>query len=157
VNFFLWNVLLALTWGFAAGDPSAGNLGVGFILGWLVLWLGNGILGSGGYAWRIVKIAEFLFFFGWELLVANVRVAYDVLTVTHHMRPAILAVPLDARTDGEIVLLANLISLTPGTLSLDVSPDRRILYVHSMYTSDPDQVKRHLKQGFERRVLELLR
>jgi multicomponent Na+:H+ antiporter subunit E len=157
MNFFLWNMLLALTWAFAAGEPFASNLAFGFVLGWLVLWMGGEVLGSTVYARRIVKIGEFGLFFAWEMLVANIRVAYDVLTVTHHMRPAFLAVPLDARTDAEIVLLANLISLTPGSLSLDVSPDRRTLYVHAMYASDPEQVKRRLKEGFERRVLELLR
>jgi multicomponent Na+:H+ antiporter subunit E len=157
MNFFLWNMLLALTWAFAAGEPFASNLAVGFVLGWLVLWLGGDVLGSRGYARRIVKIVEFGLFIAWDMLVANIRVAYDVLSVKHRMRPAFLAIPLDARTDAEIVLLANLISLTPGSLSLDVSPDRRILYVHSMNAGDPEQVRRRLKEGFERRVLELLR
>jgi multicomponent Na+:H+ antiporter subunit E len=68
-----------------------------------------------------------------------------------------VAVPLDARTDAEIVLLANLITLTPGTLSLDLSDDRTVLYVHAMYLTDPDELRREIKEGFERRVLEVLR
>ncbi len=67
-----------------------------------------------------------------------------------------MAVPLDARTDGQIAVLSNLISLTPGTLSLDVSPDRRTLYVHAMSVSSPDVLRREIKEGFERRVLEAL-
>jgi len=73
------------------------------------------------------------------------------------MRPGILAVPLDAQSDAEITLLANLLTLTPGTLSLDVSPDRRFLYVHIMYITDADATRRRIKDGFERRVLEVLR
>ena len=53
--------------------------------------------------------------------------------------------------------LANSITLTPGTLGLDVSEDRKTLYVHSMWVDDPDEVRREIKQGFERRVLELMR
>ena len=68
-----------------------------------------------------------------------------------------MAVPLDARTDAEITLFANVVSLTPGSLSLEVSPDRRTLYVHAMFLDDPDTFCRELKQGFERRVLELMR
>ena len=68
-----------------------------------------------------------------------------------------VGVPLDATTDAEIALLANLVTLTPGTLSLDVSADRRVLYVHGMFVDDPDELRRAVKQGFERRVLELLR
>jgi multicomponent Na+:H+ antiporter subunit E len=75
------------------------------------------------------------------------------------MRPGIIAIPLDARTDLEITLLANLITLTPGTLSLDVSADRRVLYIHVMYIDNDDieAVRRNIKDGFERRVLEGLR
>jgi multicomponent Na+:H+ antiporter subunit E len=75
------------------------------------------------------------------------------------MRPGVVAIPLDARTDAEITLLANLITLTPGTLSLDVSSDRRMLYIHVMYIDNDDleEVRRKIKAGFERRVLEVLR
>jgi multicomponent Na+:H+ antiporter subunit E len=66
-------------------------------------------------------------------------------------------VPLDAVSDLEIAVLANLITLTPGTLCLDVSEDRRTLYVHAMFVSEPDQVRREIKQRFERWILTLLR
>src|SRR5690606_35550704 len=94
----------------------------------------------------------FLAYFFWELLLANFRVAYDVVTPTHFMRPGILAIPLDAETDLEITLLANMISLTPGTLSLDVSSDRRVLFVHTMYLEEVDAFK-----DCERRLLRVLR
>jgi len=68
-----------------------------------------------------------------------------------------VAVPLDARSDMEITLLANLITLTPGTLSLDVSDDRSVLYVHGMFVEDAQLMREQIKNGFERRVLELLR
>lgn len=107
-------------------------------------------------AWQVVY---FVLFFLWELWVANLRVAFDVLTPPYQMKPGIIAVPLDARTDAEITLLTNLITLTPGTLSLDISTDRRVLYVHTMYIDrgDIDRARRQIKEGFERRVLEVLR
>jgi multicomponent Na+:H+ antiporter subunit E len=71
------------------------------------------------------------------------------------MRPAIVAVPLDLTSDFQITLLANLITLTPGTLSLDISDDKKILYVHGMYVDDVDEFRRSIKQGFEKRVQEL--
>jgi multicomponent Na+:H+ antiporter subunit E len=86
---------------------------------------------------------------------ANLRVTIDVLTPTHRMQPVIVAFPLDAKTDFEITLLANLITLTPGTLSLDVSEDKKVLYIHSMYVSDPDKFREQLKNGFERKLLEI--
>jgi len=106
---------------------------------------------------KIPTLTGFLAFYLKELLLANLRVAHDALTPTHHMRPAILAVPLQARTDFEILLLADLISMTPGSLSLEVSPDRRTLYVHVMYAVDPDGIRHHIQTSLERRVLDLLR
>jgi multicomponent Na+:H+ antiporter subunit E len=73
------------------------------------------------------------------------------------MTPGIIRIPLSARTDLEITLLANLISLTPGSLSLDVSDDRKVLYVHAMYIGDKDAYIAHVKNGFERKLLDILR
>lgn len=154
---FLWNLALAAVWAFAVGQLTLGNLLVGFALGYVVLWLVRGLLQTHEYCVRILRVIEFGLFFAWELLKANLRVAFDVVTPRHYMRPGILALPLDAESDMEITLLANTISLTPGTLSLNVSPDRKILYVHHMYISDLEQQKRAMKHGFERRLLRILR
>lgn len=154
---FWWNVALALVWAFAFGEMTLASLTIGFVLGFLVLWLTQGLLDTTSYCLRIPKLIEFIGFFLWELLLANLRVAYDVLTPRHHMRPGIICLPLDAETDMEITMLANLITLTPGTLSLDVSEDRKILFIHSMYISDPESDAAKIKQGFERRLLEVVR
>ena len=73
------------------------------------------------------------------------------------MKPGIIAIPLEAKTDFEITLLANLITMTPGTLSLDLSEDRRTLYVHAMYIHDPEKIRASIKNDLERRVLEVFR
>lgn len=106
---------------------------------------------------KLPLLVRFLAFYLKELLLANLRVAHDALTPTHHMRPAMLAIPLDARTDFEILLLVNLITMTPGSVSIDVSTDRRVLYLHAMYVKDPDALRHEIKTQLERRVLELLR
>jgi multicomponent Na+:H+ antiporter subunit E len=111
------------------------------------------------YFRKLPKLMEFIGFVIKELVVSSLRVAYDVLTPTSHLNPAIIAIPLDAESDREIVTLAVLITLTPGTLSLRVSDDRRTLYVHEMYVdnSDVDGAVRKIKDGYERRVLLLSR
>ena len=106
---------------------------------------------------KLAKLTALAGFFVWELIVSSIRVAWDVLTPSAHRAPGIIAVPLSARTDAEIAWVANLITLTPGSLSLDVSSDRTILYVHTLFADDPEVARRALKDGFERRVLELLR
>jgi multicomponent Na+:H+ antiporter subunit E len=157
----LWNILLAFAWSALVGSFTLINLIVGFALGFLLLFLlsTRGVVGSTTYASRFGRAISFLIFFIRELIVANMRMAYDVLRVESNMRPGIVAVPLDAETDLEIMLLCNLITLTPGTLSMDVSSDRGTLYIHAMFidNDDPDLFRRKLKEGFERRVLEVLR
>jgi len=152
-----WNVVLALVWAMATGELSGAGLGKGFALGYLALWLCRPLLPESGYFRKPLQFIRFAFLFLWALLVANLRVAYDVITPKLHMRPSILAIPLEARTDEEITLLASLITLTPGTLSIEVSDDRRKLFIHAMFVDEAEQFRRQLKEGFERRLLEVLR
>lgn len=154
---FLWNGVLAFVWALVIEDISLPSLALGFVLGYAILWMTRRVLETAEYCARVPRLIEFVAFFVWELVWANLRVAYDVITPKHHMRPAIIALTLDAQTDLEITLLANLISLTPGTLSLDVSPDRKALYIHHMYVRNPDVEKQRIKNGFERRLLKVLR
>jgi multicomponent Na+:H+ antiporter subunit E len=108
----------------------------------------------------LVAIPKVLFFVGFiirELVLSTLRVAWEVVTPAKTRSQAIIAVPLDVKSDLEIALLANLITFTPGTLSLDVSSDRSVLYVHTMFIDDPEQLRRDIKQGFERRVIDLVR
>ncbi len=106
---------------------------------------------------RFGELLAFVVFYGWEVLLSNLRVTHDVVTPTDYARPGIIAVPIRARTDFELFLLGNLITMTPGTLSLDVSTDRTTLYVHAMFAQDPDQVRREITENLERRVLRLIR
>jgi multicomponent Na+:H+ antiporter subunit E len=156
---FLWNLALAFSWAMATGEFTLGNVLVGFVLGYFVLLVGRRVLAPTGYFTKVSQVVRFAFFYLGQLILSNLRIAYDIVTPTHHMRPAVLAVPLDAHTDLEIMLLANLITLTPGTLSLDVSLDRSVIYIHAMYVDDGDldAARLAIKQGLERRVLEVLR
>jgi multicomponent Na+:H+ antiporter subunit E len=158
VSAFLWNLILALVWAAATGEFSLPNLLVGFAFGYAILYFVRRELGTGWYVARVPRAVGFVFFYLWQLIKSNVRVAYDVMTPGYQIRPGVIAVTLDAETDAEITLLANLITLTPGTLALDLSADRRTLYVHVMYL-DPDveKTRREIKEQLERRVLGVLR
>jgi len=155
---FLLNNLLTFVWVALTGTFTFLNFAFGFVLSFVALWLINRNNGEEEKYFKLVpRTISFVFFFLYELIKANVQVAYDVITPKFYMTPGIVRVPLDAKSDLEITLLANLISLTPGTLSLDVSEDRKVLYVHSMYIADKDLFIQNIKNGFERRLLELLR
>ena len=100
--------------------------------------------------WRVIHAFQLAVFFAWELLVANFRVAADV--VRGNIEPAVVAIPLDVTSDGEILLLSMLINITPGSVTIDLSDDRRTLYVHVMHMKSADETRREIKDGFERRV-----
>ena len=153
----LLNLLLALAWVALTGEFSPANFVIGFLLGYASLWMTQRIQGNITYFGKVRRVIGFAFFFLWEVIRANLRVAYDVLSPRQRITPAILAVPLEAKTDAEIALLANLITLTPGTLSLDVSSDRKVLYVHAMYVENIGRFRRQIKEGLERRLLDVLR
>ncbi len=157
MNYFWLNIGLALVWVTLTGAFGPINLAFGFVLGYLTLRLAERVLGPSTYFSKMRRGSSFVLFFLWELLTANLRVAIDVLTPRARMQPRILAVPLDALTDTEITFFANALSLTPGTLSLDVSTDRRVLYIHAMYAADAEATRRAIKDGLERRVLALTR
>jgi multicomponent Na+:H+ antiporter subunit E len=191
MNMFLLNLLLAVIWGMATGLFTISNLTVGYLLSFAVLYCLKGVLGPSRYFGKVPLVIRFVVRYLWEMILANLRVAYDVLVpgalaipklplgetdpfgpepdITGSIRaplasasvvcPGVVAIPLDARTDAEITMLANLITLTPGSVSLDLSPDKRTLYVHAMYIDggDVEAYRRSVKEGLERRVLELLR
>ncbi len=154
---FMLNLLLTVLWVASTGSLSSANVLLGFVVGYVVLWWLSPMLGSKTYFRKAPLALVFGLVLLWEVIVSNLRVAWDVVTPTRLRRPGIVAVPLDATTDLEIMVLANLITLTPGSLSLDVSADRRVLYVHAMFIDDPEDVRREIKERFERWVLLLLR
>lgn len=153
-------VFLPVVWMALTGDFSAGNLLSGFIFSSLALWLSQPS-GEGAPLLYYLTLGRrwlaFSGFFAVELSLASLRLFWDILTPRHHMRPAIIAVPLDLESDTEITFLANLITLTPGTLSLEVSEDRRVLYVHAMYVDEIEAFRQDIKRRYERRVKELFR
>ena len=154
---FAGNLLLALVWVAMSGHFDVVNLTVGFAFGYLVLYLLQRVIGHSSYFARTIGLVRFAGFYIVEVVRANLRVAFDVVTPTDYAKPGVVAVPLDARTDVEITLLSNLITMTPGSLAVDVADDRSVIYVHAMYLDDPDELRRQIKEDIERRVLELLR
>jgi multicomponent Na+:H+ antiporter subunit E len=157
VTLFILNVMLSLAWAALTGYFTPTNLVIGFVLGYAMLWIAQRKESSSVYFRKVRLVIGFAIFFVLEVIKANLRVAYEVLTPGHQMMPGVVAIPLDARTDAEITILANLITLTPGTLSLDVSTDRSVLFIHAMYVENVIEFKQQIKQGLERRLLEVLR
>lgn len=150
------HLVLTGLWVLVTGDPGGANTAVGLVLGYAVLWWLWPQEDDRRYFTKLPQAASFLVFIAWELVMSSLRVAYDVITPAANRAPAIVCVPLDVESDAEITLLANLITLTPGTIALGLSDDRRHLLVHSMFAESDEQLRHEIKQGYERRVRALL-
>jgi len=158
VSFFLWNILLAVNWALLTGQFNLENLVAGFVIGFLLLWILRQSFGQTDYFPKVRNAIAFSLNFMRELLLSNLSVARTVLFEPRDkIHPAFLAIPLEAKTDAEIALLANLITLTPGTLSLDVSTDRSVLYIHTLDVEDVDALRDEIKRNLERGLLEVMR
>ena len=157
MSLFLLNLLLAVAWAALTGTFTLGGLAVGFAVGFAAMAAVSPLFETrAGYFKRVWRWLKLLVLFHWELIVSSLSVAWDVLTPRHRARPGIVAVPLKAEGEAEVLLVTNLISLTPGTLSLDVTEDCRTLYVHAMFADDPDAIRAQIENGMERWVREAL-
>ena len=157
MNLLFINTFIALAYMGVHGIFNLTGFLVGFTLGYLALWVTQPLYGDTRYFRRVPKSVMLGLFFLIELVRSNLRVLWDVITPGHISHPGIVGIPLTADSDMEILLVANLISLTPGTLSIDLSPDRRTLFVHVMFLDDPETFRQSIKNGIERRVLEVTR
>lgn len=154
----LGNMLLALAWAALQGEFSLWTLATGYVIGYLILvaLVRGGVLETSPYVGRVHRVVGLAAYFFYELVKANFRLALDVATPRFDMKPGIIALPLDVTQDGQILLLSMLINTTPGSVALDISPDRKTLYVHVMYMDTPDAAREDIKKGFERRILGVL-
>ena len=149
----LGSILLALAWAALQGEFTLANLLVGYVFGYAIIaLLARGGVMPSTLTSKMARAVALAAFFVKELVVANVRVAIDVLRPRMTIRPAVVAIPLDVTQDGEILLLSLLINITPGSVTIDLSEDRRTLYVHVMHMASAEASRREIKEGFERRV-----
>jgi multicomponent Na+:H+ antiporter subunit E len=103
---------------------------------------------------KAALIVKFLISFIWQMFLANIRVAYYILVPGAIAKPGVISYPLHCTSDAQITVFAVTLSLTPGTLALDVSDDKKHLYIHAMSIDDKkhliDEIKRHLEQPIMR-------
>jgi multicomponent Na+:H+ antiporter subunit E len=151
------NILLALVWAALTGSFTLVNFAFGLLLSAIALYLVREQLGPPVSFNRVGRIFSLAALFIYELALSGWRVARLVTSRKMELEPGIFAYPLEVDRDFEITLLANLITLTPGTLSVDVSDDRRVLFVHALDCSDADKAVRDIRDGFERKILEAFR
>lgn len=154
MNLFLMNILLAISWCALTSDPSLANFLVGFVIGYGAMALSPVRKISRGYFRRLPRILRLQFFFLRELFLSGLRATREVLSPVRRSQPKVIRVETSLRQRNQLLLLSQLISLTPGTLVLDVDETAGVLYVHTLFARDETGFLQDLRGGMERRVQE---
>lgn len=156
---FILNILLMLVWVALTGQLNYANFVFGYVVGFFILWMLNRTKDKSNkeYFYRVPRILTFFLYFLYDLLKANMEVAKDVVTPNYNMQPGIIKYEMDAKTDFEITMLANMVAITPGTLVIDISKDKKYMYIHGMYLKDKEKFIKNLKERTEKKLLEILR
>ncbi|MFD2200715.1 Na+/H+ antiporter subunit E [Shivajiella indica] len=156
-NLLLSNLLLAIIWVMATGTLTEENFIFGFMVSFLILYLITVNKEERKYFTMLPKLIYFILFMLWQIIKANFQAVKESLYTKSKLSPAIVKYPLEASSDVEITLLANLVALTPGTLVIDISDDKKVMYIHVLHLENKESFISEVKNNFEKRLLELMR
>ena len=150
------SALLVLTWLLLVNDFRWGSLVFGMILGLVIPLLIKPYWPYRSSLKSLPKYSAYILLVFWDIIVANVQVARIVLFKPNsQLRPAWIVIPLEIRTPEAITVLAGTITLTPGTVSCDLSTCGHALLVHCLHAPDPDSVVVDIKTRYESRLKEI--
>ncbi|WHX48390.1 Na+/H+ antiporter subunit E [Paenibacillus woosongensis] len=153
----LLNFLIAVIWMFLNNNWSASGLIVGYMIGLALIGLFGRFWPQGFYMRKVWAMIKLLALFIKELFKSSFVVIGQVLSPKLNIRPGIFAYKTELTGDWEVTILANLITLTPGTLTLDVSREGSTLYIHAMDIGDVDKLCSEIRSTFEKAILEVTR
>ena len=153
----LLNVVIALTWMFLSISFKPTTFIVGYLLGLFMLFFLRKSFSTRFYMEKVWAIIKLVLLFLKELTLSNISVLKLIIKPEMPIRPAIFAMPTILEKDWEITLLSSLITLTPGTIVIDVSDDNKTLYIHSIDFEDIDDAVKSIQDTFEKAILEVSR
>ncbi|AZB44957.1 Na+/H+ antiporter subunit E [Bacillus sp. FJAT-42376] len=153
----LLNFFIAFMWMFLQNTYTLGTFAVGFFFGLLMIFGMRRFFSSRFYFLNVLAVLTLLMIFIKELIKANLSVLQIILTPKMKMTPGIFAYQTELKKDWEITVLSNLITLTPGTLVVEVSADNQTLYIHAMDIGSAEEAKKDIRDSFEKAIKEVSR
>lgn len=151
------NLIIAFMWMFLSETYTGTSFFLGFVLGLILLLLLDRFVPGRFYLHRVIKIIQLILLFIRELITSTLDIAKLVYKPNLNVEPGIFSYPLEVSSDWEITLLSNLISLTPGTLTVAVSHDNKKIFIHAMHIDDTEDSIHSIKNTFERAIMEVTR
>ncbi|MGD6817378.1 Na+/H+ antiporter subunit E [Metabacillus sp. 84] len=153
----LLNFFIAFIWMFLQNTYTFGTFAVGFLFGLLMIFGMRRFFTTRFYFWNVLAVFTLFAIFIKELVLSNLSVLKIILTPTLKLTPGIFAYETDLKKDWEITVLSNLITLTPGTLVVEVSEDNKILYIHAMDINSAEEARKDIRDSFEKAIKEVSR
>lgn len=150
------NIIIAIVWALLQETPTLESFFVGYLIGLVVLHFTVGRLDTALYTHRVIAFVKLILVFLGEVVRCGVRVTYLLLHPKLPISPGIIAVPLDVKSDEAITMFAGMITMAPGSISVELSADRKYLFVHALEAADPDKTAAEFKNTFERHIREVL-
>lgn len=149
-------LLLTAVWLLLANRISINSILFGGFLGIVIPFVTRPYWPDAPYLRHPLKIAEYFFIVVWDIIVANFVVAWLILFRRNKdLQQTWITVPLELRSPEAITVLAGTITLTPGTVSSDISTEGHAILVHCLNAPDPDAVRDEIKDRYERRLKEI--
>ncbi|MCC5807222.1 MAG: Na+/H+ antiporter subunit E [Opitutales bacterium] len=152
------NIVLAIIWLFLSRDQTVIDLMIGFVVGFAVLAVFQKITGSTDYVRRVLAFVRFSLVFLREFILSNVQVAVFTLTVPRRrMHPQFITMDVTGMTETEIVILAQSITLTPGTTAVEVSDDCTSLLIHFLDPGKGEDKTAEIRKNFKEPIMSFMR
>ncbi|MFB4164842.1 Na+/H+ antiporter subunit E [Alteribacillus sp. JSM 102045] len=151
------NLIIAVIWMFMNNAWTVSGLVSGFVIGLVILYLLRGFFLGRFYFISFVAIVKLMIIFLKELILSSVEVVGQIIQPKLKIQPGIFAMDIELKKEWEVTVLSCLITLTPGTLVVDVSPDNKTLYIHAMHLPDVEKAKSDIKNSFEKAIQEVSR
>ncbi|HCF58530.1 MAG TPA: hypothetical protein DFS52_11120 [Myxococcales bacterium] len=144
MSYLALNLMLMVVWMFLS-DGGIGGLLVGFAVGYLVLVLARPFVGGHSYVRALPGALWLLVVFAFELVRASLRLAWDVLRPRPNFEPAFIRLEATDLSPLQTVLFSALVSLTPGSVAVDIDDSSDALYVHALYAQDAERARDNMR------------
>jgi len=151
----IFSLVLLLVWLLLNNTLAAGHILLGSVIALVLPWATAGFWADRLHLHKPGLALRFLLLVFWDITVANIQVAKLILGSRRKLRPAFVHYPLELDNDFAITVLAATISLTPGTVSIDVSADHRTLLVHGLDVDDEEALIAEIKSRYEAPIKEI--
>ncbi|MFZ4451943.1 Na+/H+ antiporter subunit E [Salibacterium aidingense] len=153
----LINLIMAIIWMFMNDAWTFSSFISGYVIGLGIVYLLRGFFPDRFYFIGVYAILKLILIFLKELILSAIEVVGQILQPTLKITPGIFAMDIDLEKKWEVTVLSCLITLTPGTLVVDVSPDNKTLFIHAMHLPDIEKAKKDIRESFEKAIQEVSR